>query len=115
MRSATIARPSAVDRRRRAACALASSGELAAEIIPGMLPVHRRHDLAMAFLADRWFRQRGAEAGALARELRLAGLFQEHADARGLRHRGAAEGDAVIAHQHRERSAERMCERDALF
>src|SRR4029079_8936403 len=65
--------------------------ELAAEIIPRLLPVHRRHDLAGALLARGWRGKAGMEARTAARDLSLARLLQKNTNAGRVLHRGAAE------------------------
>ena len=76
--------------------------------------MHRGHDLAVALLPRGPPRQRRAEAGALAGQLRLAGLLEKDADAAGVRNGRPAECDAVISHQHGEPAAKRLRERAAL-
>ena len=97
-------------RHRRSRCAR----ELAAEIVPAMLPMRRGHHLAPAPDTRGLVRHRGTEACRLPGQLRLARLFQKDADASRVRDRRAAERHAVIGQQHRELAAERPRQRGSL-
>src|SRR5580698_9317082 len=90
------------------------SFQLAAEIIPRMLPMNRRHDLAMALLADSSVRHGSGKSGAHRGQLGLARFLQEYPHTGRMRDRGAAESHAVVAQKHREILTECSCKRDAL-
>src|SRR5262249_19352418 len=99
----------------RGAAHLAAGFELAAEIVPAMVPMYRGHHLAVASGARGAVGDERAETCRLPCQLRLARLFEEDADANRMGYGRAAERHSVICDQDGESLAERSRQRSALF
>src|SRR5262249_47980126 len=88
--------------------------QFAAEIMPTMLPVDRRHDLLVALRAHCLLRHRPPHVGGARDQLRPAGFLQKYADADCVFDAGAAERHAVIGDENGPVAAERTRQRLAF-